>query len=61
MNPLKCAFGVSSRKLLGFLVHSWGIDVDPAKATTMATMKPLATEKELKSFLGKFLTSGGSS
>jgi len=22
MNPLKCAFGVSSRKFLGFLVHS---------------------------------------
>ena len=53
MNPLKCAFGVSSRKFLGFLVHSKGIDVDPAKATTVATMRPLAIVKELKSFLGK--------
>ena len=53
MNPLKCAFGVSSRKFLGFLVHSRGIDVDPAKATTIATMKPLATMKELKSFVRK--------
>ena len=49
MNPLRCAFGVSSGKFLGFLVHSRGIDVDP----TIATMRPLATVKELKSFLGK--------
>ena len=53
MNPLKCAFGVSSGKFLGFLVHSRGIDVDPAKATGTATMRPLVTVKQLKSFLGK--------
>ena len=53
MNPLKCAFGVSSGKFLGFLVHSRGIDMDLAKAMAIATMKPPATVKELKSFLGK--------
>ena len=53
MNPLKCAFGVSSRKFLSFLVHSRGIDVDPVKATTIATMRPPVTVKELKNFLGK--------
>ena len=53
MNPLKCAFGVSSGKFLGFLVHSRGIDVDLAKAMAIATMKSLATVNELKSFLGK--------
>ena len=53
MNPLECAFGVSSRKFLGFLVHNRGIDVDPAKAMAIVTMKPSATVKELKSFLGK--------
>ena len=47
MNPLKCAFGVSSGKFLGFLVHSRGIDVDPA----IATIRPLATVKELKELL----------
>ena len=52
-NPFKCAFGVSPGKFLGFLVHNKGIDVDPAKATAMATMRPLVTVKELKSFLGK--------
>ena len=53
MNPLKCAFGVSFRKFLGFLVHSRGIDVNPAKAMAIATMRPLITVNELKSFLGK--------
>ena len=53
MNFLKCAFGVSSRKFLGFLVHSRGIDVDLAKAMAIATMRTLITVKELKSFLGK--------
>ena len=53
MNPLKCAFRVSAGKFLGFLVHSRGIDVDQAKAVAIATMKPLATVKKLKSFLSK--------
>lgn len=28
MNLLKCTFGVFARKVLGFMVHSRGIDVD---------------------------------
>jgi hypothetical protein len=53
MNPLKCAFEVSVDKFLGFLVHQRGINVDPARASAIATMKPPTTHKELKSFLGK--------
>ena len=53
MNPLKCAFGVSAGKFLGFLVHQRSIDVDPVRAFAIAIMKPLTTHKELKSFLGK--------
>ena len=53
MNPLKCAFRVSAGKFLGFLVHQHGIDVDPARVSAIATMKPPITHKELKSFLGK--------
>jgi hypothetical protein len=53
MNPLKCAFGVSVGKFLGFLVHKQGNDVDPAKATAIATMKPPTNVKQLKSFLGR--------
>ena len=53
MNPIKCAFGVSVGKFLGFLVHHRGISVDPAKAITITTMKRLTTVRELKSFLGR--------
>jgi hypothetical protein len=53
MNPLKCAFGVSIGKFSGFLVHQRGIDVDPTRASAIATMKSPTTHKELKSFLEK--------
>ena len=53
MNPMKCAFGVSVGKFLGFLVHHRGISVDLARATTITTMKRLTTVRELKSFLGR--------
>ena len=51
MNPMKCAFGMSARKFLGFLVHHRGISVNLAKATAITTMKRPTTVKELKSFL----------
>ena len=44
---------MSVEKFLGFLVHSRGIDVDLAKVTAIATMKPPTTIKELKRFLDK--------
>ena len=53
LNPLKCTFGVFAEKFLGFLVHTKGIEVDLAKAMAIATIKPPAIVKELKSFLGK--------
>ena len=53
MNPMKCACEVSVGKFLRFLVHSKGISVDPAKATTIATMRRPTTVRELKSFLGR--------
>lgn len=52
MNPLKCAFRVSAKTFLRFLVHSRGIDLDSTKVMAIATMRPLATVKELKSFQG---------
>jgi hypothetical protein len=53
MNPLKCAFGVSAGKFLDFLVHNRGIDVGPAKASAITTMKAPTSHKELKRFLGR--------
>jgi hypothetical protein len=31
MNPLKCVFGVSAGKFLGFIIHEYGIEIDPTK------------------------------
>jgi site-specific recombinase XerC len=31
MNTLKCAFSVSARKFLGFIMHEAGIEVDPKR------------------------------
>ena len=53
MNPSKYAFGVSSGKFLGFLVHHKGIDLDPTKAKAIAAPNPPTTLKELRSFMGK--------
>ncbi|KAH0720316.1 hypothetical protein KY284_005346 [Solanum tuberosum] len=38
MNPLKCAFGVTSGKFIGFIVHHRGIEVDPAKIDAIQKM-----------------------
>jgi hypothetical protein len=29
MNPIKCIFGVSTNKFFGFIIHEYGIEVDP--------------------------------
>jgi hypothetical protein len=31
LNPKKCVFGVSSDKLLGYMVSTWGIDTNLKK------------------------------
>jgi hypothetical protein len=31
MNPLKCMFGVSTGKFLGFIIYEHGIEIDPTK------------------------------
>ncbi|XP_058211507.1 uncharacterized protein LOC131323676 [Rhododendron vialii] len=54
VNPLKCAFGVSAGKFLGFLVHNRGIEVDKNKAKAVMEAKPPTTKKELQKLLGSF-------
>jgi hypothetical protein len=52
MNPLKCAFGVSDGKFLGFIIHERGIEIDPKWVESMKVKAPTCKE-ELQSFLGK--------
>jgi len=38
LNPNKCVFGASSRKLLGFIVSQRGIEVDPKNQETSSKL-----------------------
>jgi hypothetical protein len=38
LNPAKCTFGVPTGKLLGFLVSSQGIEVNPSKIRAIERM-----------------------
>ena len=40
LNPKKCAFGVTSGKLLGYIVSAKGIEVDPEKVQAIMDMPP---------------------
>src|SRR5450432_3937423 len=53
LNPAKCTFGVTSGKLLGFIVSRRGIEIDPAKIKAITNMPPPRGEREVRSFLGK--------
>ena len=47
LNSNKCTFGMTSEKLLGFIVSQRGIKVDPKKIKAIVEMKPPRTEKEI--------------
>ncbi|XP_077249358.1 uncharacterized protein LOC143888848 [Tasmannia lanceolata] len=53
LNPNKCVFGVTSGKLLGFLVSQRGIEVDPQKIKAIQEMAPPKIKKQIRGFLGK--------
>ena len=53
MNPLKCAFGVSAGKFLGFIILEKGIEIDPKRIEAMKKVEATACKKDLQKFLGK--------
>jgi hypothetical protein len=53
MNPNKCAFGVSAREFLRFLVHEGGIEVGRKSMKAIDEVIPPINLKELQSLLGK--------
>ena len=53
LNPKKCTFGVTSRKLIGHIVSEQGIEVDAEKIKAILDMPALRTKKEIRGFLGR--------
>ena len=53
LNPSKCAFGVSSRKFLGFMVSHREIEVNLDKIQAILDMKPPRSIKEVQSLTGQ--------
>ena len=53
LNPKKCTFGATSRKLLGYMVSERGIEVDPDKIRAILDIPALRTEREIRGFLGR--------
>ena len=52
LNQSKSAFGVSSRKFLGFMVSYRGIEANPDKIQTILDMEPPRNIKEVQFLTG---------
>ena len=53
LNPAKCAFGVSTRKFLGFIVNNRGIEANPDKIKVVLDMPPPSSIKEVQRLTGR--------
>ena len=53
LNPTKCVFVITSRKLLGFMVSQQGIKENPNKVKAIIEVKSPKTMKEVQSLTGK--------
>jgi hypothetical protein len=49
LNPLKCVFCVTARRLLGFIVSQSGITVDPLKVKDITEIPPPCNLRQLQS------------
>ena len=52
LNPTKCAFGVSARNFLGFIVNSSEIEANPDKIKVVLDMQPPSNTKEIQRLTG---------
>ena len=52
LNPAKCTFGVPVGKLLGFLVSSRGIEVNPVKIWVIEKMELPTCLNDVQKFMG---------
>jgi cleavage and polyadenylation specificity factor subunit 1 len=52
LNPKKCEFGLSEIEFVGHTINSTGISFSREKLQEVVTFRAMATQKELRSFLG---------
>lgn len=55
LNLVKCAFGMSSGKLLDFMVLHRGIEANPEKLQAILEMTPSRTRKEVQCLAGQIV------
>jgi hypothetical protein len=53
MNPLKCTFGVTSGRFLGFVVHEYSIQIDPKKIESIGKIGEPMCKKDVQKLLRK--------
>ena len=53
LNPTKCAFGISTKKFLGFIVNSQGIKANPYKKKFVLDMQLPSNTKEIQRLTGR--------
>ena len=53
LNPKKCAFGVTSGKLLGFIISTRGIDEIPKKVQAIIDLAPPRNISQMRSLQGR--------
>jgi hypothetical protein len=53
MNAMKCSFGVSAGKFLGFVVHESGIQIDEKRIESIKKLKEPMCKRDVHKLLGK--------
>jgi hypothetical protein len=53
MNPLKCAFGVTAGRFLGFIIHENGIELDLKKVESIKRIQEPTCKRDVQKLLGK--------
>jgi hypothetical protein len=56
INPKMCVFSMSSGKLLGYMVPSWGIVANPKKVKAIKNLQQPRTTKEIQKLAGMMAT-----
>ena len=58
LNPLKCAFGVSANKFLGFMVTRRGIEANPAQLKAILQSPAPSSKKGIQRLTGRLAAQG---